>query len=298
MANLLADLVSGKKKDCICLEVNPPKGVDVESAIKKLEGKIDAVDFLNVTDSALARMRCSGFAFASIAKSVTGKEPLVNLSCRDRNVIALQSDLLGAWTLGIRSVVALTGDAVSLGDHPDAKGVFEVNSVGLLNIINQINEGLTLGGGKLRGVPEFCSGVVVNPNAKNPNVEIRRLKKKYNAGAKYALSQPVFDIEKAEEFFKSAAEVGIPILVGLLPIKTKKSARNLNSIPGITIPDNLLAAIEAEADDERIPEITIDHCIKIANKVKSFVSGFHVVAGVTPRLAVKFAGRLRTAIYS
>jgi 5,10-methylenetetrahydrofolate reductase len=129
----------------LCLEVNPPRGVDVEAVLSRF-ASLQGVDLVNITDSALAKMRCSALSFAALFKQRVGIEPLVNLSCRDRNVIGMQSELLGAWTMGVRSIVALTGDAVTVGDLPDAKGVFEVNSIGLLKIIAALNGGKDLSG--------------------------------------------------------------------------------------------------------------------------------------------------------
>jgi 5,10-methylenetetrahydrofolate reductase len=146
----------------ICLEVNPPRGVDLDPIFTRLEGHIDGLDFFNVTDSALARMKCASLPFAAMLKQRFGVEPLVNLSCRDRNVIALQGELLAAWMMGVRSIVALTGDAVSIGDLPSAKGVFEVNSVGLLQIVEKLNSGYDLAGNELKGAPHFWPGAVVN----------------------------------------------------------------------------------------------------------------------------------------
>src|SRR5689334_4471947 len=124
----LKDASAGQGIPFLCLEVNPPRGTDLTAIFQRLDGNIDGIDFLNVTDSALARMKCGALPFASLLKQRYGIEPLVNLACRDRNIIALQSDLLGGWILGVRSVVALTGDAVTVGDLPETKGVFEVNS--------------------------------------------------------------------------------------------------------------------------------------------------------------------------
>ena len=179
----LAKLLSSGEKPLLSLEVNPPHGVEFESILQRLEGRLEGVDLFNVTDSALARMRFAAIPFASLLKNRFGLEPLVNISCRDRNLIAIQGDLLAAWALGIRSVVALTGDAVSVGDSPERKGVFEVNSVGLLKVIAKLNSGYDLAEKPLSGGTAFVPGVVVNPNAKNAAAELRRLDKKREAGA-------------------------------------------------------------------------------------------------------------------
>ncbi len=281
----------GTSKPLLCLEVNPPKGIDTESVFSRLDGNLDGIDFFNVTDCALAKMRSSGLIFGAQLKQRFGVEPLVNLSCRDRNLIAMQSDLLGAWSLGVRSIVALTGDAVTVGDDPERKGVFEVNSVGLLGCIRTLNEGKDLVGNDLKGAPGFCPGVVVNPNAKNVGAEVRRLEKKLNAGARYALSQPVFDEEASFAFFTAASAVKLPIFMGLMPVKTRESALAIGKVPGIKMSDKLMAEFNNSKSDD-LSEYSIDHCLKLAEQNRKFVVGFHVVCGATAKLGLKLAARL------
>lgn len=277
-------------KHILCLEINPPRGTEVEATLARYEG-LSGVDFVNITDSALAKMKLSGLNFASIFKQRFGTEPLVNLSCRDRNVIALQSDLLGAWALGVRSIIALTGDAVTVGDLPEAKGVFEVNSIGLLNIIASLNEGKDLAGVALKGGTSYVSGVVVNPNARNASAEIKRLSRKKEAGAVYALSQPVFDPDHARGFFQAAAEVGIDLLVGLLPYKSSKSFEGISKVPGIRVPDQIVERVRS-TPEEKIADLSIEMAMEIAEAVKPYVRGYHVVSGGSPVLALDLCKRL------
>jgi 5,10-methylenetetrahydrofolate reductase len=281
-------------KHILCLEINPPRGTEIEGTLERYEGLV-GVDFVNITDSALAKMKLSGLNFAAIFKQRFGIEPLVNLSCRDRNVIALQSDLLGAWALGIRSIIALTGDAVTVGDLPDAKGVFEVNSIGLLNIISSLNSGTDLAGATLKGGTSYVSGVVVNPNARNASAEIKRLVRKRDAGAVYALSQPVFDPEHARGFFQAASEAGIDLMVGLLPYKSSKSFEGISKVPGIRIPDHIVERVRA-TPEEKIADLSLDMAMEIAEAVKPYVRGFHVVSGGSPLLALDLCKRLSTWI--
>lgn len=274
----------------ICIEVNPPRGTDVESVLARYEG-IKGIDFVNVTDSALAKMRMSGLAFGSLFKHRLGIEPLVNLSCRDRNIIGLQSDLLGAWSLGVRSIVALTGDAVTVGDLPDAKGVFEVNSIGLLNMLSTLAHGKDLAGVELKGKPAFISGVVVNPNVRNRDAELRRLARKKEAGAVYALSQPVFDADLARGFFEAAQPIGIDMFVGLLPFKSSKSFEGISKVPGIKIAEGVVERVKSIPEEE-IGEFSIKMAVEIASQVKHCVRGFHVVSGGSPLLALELLQRL------
>ncbi len=287
----LTNVTSSHRKPLICLEVNPPRGVVLDGIFKRLQDNVSGIDFFNVTDCALARMKLAALPFASLLKERLGIEPLVNVSCRDRNLIAIQADLLAAWATGIRSIVALTGDAVTIGDSPERKGVFEVNSIGLLQVIEALNSSKDISGNDLKGAPSFIAGVVVNPNARNPSAELKRLKRKKDAGALYALSQPVFDEELSAKFFSEAKEIGVPILAGLMPLKNGKSARALDTIPGIKISDKLRALVN-ESPDGDLSKFSIDLCLQIARANVSHVSGFHVVAGSSPGLALELAQSL------
>ncbi len=288
------DTLLGSKGDrsrpLICIEINPPRGTDVESVLERYAG-IEGIDFVNVTDSALAKMRLSGLAFGALFKQRFGVEPLVNLSCRDRNIIGLQSDLLGAWSLGVRSVVALTGDAVTVGDLPDAKGVFEVNSIGLLHILSTLGAGKDLAGVELKGKPGYVPGVVVNPNVRNRDAELKRLLRKKEAGAVYALSQPVFDAEAAKAFFEAAQPIGIDMFVGLLPFKSAKAFEGISKVPGIKIADGIVERVRSIPEAE-VAEFSIQAAMDIAAQVKHCVRGFHVVSGGSPLLAIQLLQRL------
>ncbi|MFM1847383.1 MAG: Bifunctional homocysteine S-methyltransferase/5,10-methylenetetrahydrofolate reductase [Pseudomonadota bacterium] len=290
-------LKGGKSRPLLCLEVNPPRGVDVGDVLARLEGQVGGIDFFNVTDCALAKMRLAAVPFAAILKSRFGIEPLVNFSCRDRNLIAIQADLLGGWALGIRSVIALTGDAVTIGDSPERKGVFEVNSIGLLGAIQTLNEGRDLVGNPLTGTPEYFPGVVVNPNARNRGAELKRLKRKLDAGARYALSQPVFDEVSSVEFFKEAQGVGIPILMGLMPLKSARSVAGLAKVPGVRVSEAIESLVKADPERD-LADFSVHHCLHLAELNAPFVAGFHVVSGATPKLAIRLANELATFIKS
>lgn len=284
--------ITAAEDPLLCLEVNPPRGVEVNGVYERLDGNLEGVDYLNVTDSALARMRFSPLPFASLLKARYNIETLVNISCRDRNLIAIQGDLLAGWTTGVRSIIALTGDAVTIGDSPERKGVFEVNSVGLLNVISSLNSGKDISGNELKGAPDYVPGVVVNPNAKNIAPELRRLQKKKDAGARYALSQPVFEESVADQFFTEAAALGMPILVGLLPFKSAAAIKGISSIPGIRISPEFVARAEAAGSGD-ISTFSIDHCLKLAERTKGMVRGFHVISGATPKLGLRLVSELK-----
>ncbi len=288
--NRLVNHGNERTRPLLCLEVNPPRGTDIDAVLTRC-ADLKGVDFVNVTDSALAKMRLSALTFAAIFKQRLGIEPLVNVSCRDRNIIALQSELLGAWAMGVRSVIALTGDAVTVGDLPDAKGVFEVNSVGLLNILATLNAGKDLAGVELKGHPQFIAGVVVNPNARNRDAEIKRLARKRDAGARYALSQPVFDPQQARDFFEAAACVGIDLFIGLMPFRSARAFEGIAKVPGIKIGEDLMLRVEGLSDPE-VAELSISLALEVAGNALPFVRGFHVVSGGAPLLALSLCERL------
>lgn len=288
---LLGELNRTLPHKLVCVEINPPRGTDVVSALKRFEGRLEGIDFLNVTDSALAKMRLAALPFAALAKQHLSVEPLVNVSCRDRNLIALQGDLLAAWAHGVRAIVALTGDAVSVGDDPERKGVFEVNSIGLLQAIRTLNGGHDLVGNELKGAPAFVSGVVVNPNVRNPAAEVRRLQKKLQAGATFALSQPVFDLESAREFFSLSRALPIRILLGLLPFKSAVGLEAIGNIPGIRIAQALLERARSSANAD-LSEFSLEFSEQLAIQLATLVDGFHVIGGPTPSLGLELARRL------
>lgn len=286
----------GAREPLLCLEVNPPRGSDIEEILVRLGGGcLEGVDFLNVTDSALARMKMAAIPFAALLQNRLKRVALVNMSCRDRNLIALQGDLLAGWALGIKSVIALTGDAMTIGDSPERKGVFEINSIGLLGAIKALNSGLDVDGHKLSSAPALTAGVVVNPNARNSNAEIRRLQRKKDAGAQYALSQPVFDLHQAGEFLAAARVVDLPIFLGLMPLKNAKAAAAMQEIPGMRLSADLTSRLVSNPDGDW-GAYTIEHCCRIASALRSQVAGLHVISGASAKLALELTGSLAKVI--
>lgn len=279
----------------LCLEVNPPRGTDIKTVFDKLEPVADAVNFFNVTDCALARMKLAGLPFGAILKRELNKEVMVNLACRDRNLIALQADLLAAWVTGVHSLVALTGDAVSVGDSPDRKGVFEVNSVGLLHAIATLNSGKDLDGHELKGSPSFVAGAVCNPNARNSEVEVRRLAKKKAAGALYALSQPVFDETTSTAFFSSASSLGLSLFVGLMPLKNSRALQAISNVPGIKLGEDFISKTSSMSDSQ-LETFSMEHSLALAKTLAPFVRGFHVISGGYPSLANELTKELSKLI--
>ncbi len=224
------------------VELVSPKGVNPAKELDKAR-KLHhfGIDAINVPDGPRASARMSALALTALIQREVGIEPVLHVACRDRNVIGLQSDLLGAWALGIRNLIAITGDPPKLGNYPDATAVFDVDAIGLVNLINRLNHGLDLAGNPIGEPTAFNIGVGVNPGALNLDEEIRRLDWKVEAGADYIVTQPVFDLRILERFMKRIEHVKVPILCGLWPLISYRNAEFMNNeVPGCSVPDELL----------------------------------------------------------
>lgn len=240
----LLDLIAAGET-VIVTELDPPKTLPLEKFFAAAEALSRAgSDAITLADNSLAILRVSNFAVAAMLKQ-RGITPLLHLSCRDSNIIGLQSELLGMAAMGMRHVLALTGDPAKGGDHPDATSVYDVNSVGLLQIISRLNEGYTQAGTDLQARPDLVAGCTFNPNARNLDTQIQRLERKIKAGARYVMTQPVFETSLVEETARRTAHLGVPIFVGVWPLLNGRQAKFLhNEVPGILIPEHVMARME------------------------------------------------------
>ncbi|MGB9779715.1 methylenetetrahydrofolate reductase [Caldanaerobacter sp.] len=261
-----------EKKFVITVEISPPKGIEVTKAIeeaRKLKGIVDAI---NITDSPMANMRMSPIALAHILQDHLNIETIFHLTCRDRNLIGLQSELLGAYALGVRNILALTGDSPLLGDTPQAKGVYDVDSIGLLRMIRALNSGVDYNGNKIDSPTSFCAGTTANPNDLRKEA-IEKLYQKVEAGAEFIQTQPVYDKEVLFKFLDKAKEVKVPILVGVLPLKSYKMALKLiEKVPGIEIPKRILEKLEKGGKEEGLRL-----AVEFIEEIKDRVAGIHVM---------------------
>lgn len=237
----ILDLIAAGKT-VIVTELDPPKTLPLEKFFAAAEALTKAgSDAITLADNSLAILRVSNFAVAAMLKQ-RGITPLLHLSCRDSNVIGLQSELLGMAAMGMRHVLALTGDPAKGGDHPDATSVYDVNSVGLLEIIRRLNEGYTQAGTDLQARPDLIAGCTFNPNARNLDTQIQRLERKIKAGARYVMTQPVFETRLVEETARRTAHFGVPVFVGVWPLLNGRQAVFLhNEVPGISIPETIMS---------------------------------------------------------
>lgn len=229
----------------VTAELDPPKSASsckTEKEIKKIASYVDAV---NIADCPMAKLRMSPIALSSIIQHKYDVESIFHLTCRDRNIIGLQAELLGAAALGVHNILTLTGDPPSIGDHPNAQGVFEVDSTGLIEIAHTLNEGYDMTGHPLETPTDFYIGTTANPGAEDIDKELKRLEGKKKKGAQFIQTQPVYEIKKAEAFMDGMKEIGLPILFGIVPLKSIKMANYFNNnVPGVHVPDAILRLME------------------------------------------------------
>jgi methionine synthase / methylenetetrahydrofolate reductase(NADPH) len=244
-----------KNEFAICCEIDPPKGLSLDRIFEQVDkimasGKVDAID---INSGAMARVGMDALVVAG-ALEARGVETVPHLTTRDYNIIGLQAMLLGAWTVGgVRNVLAITGDPPSVGDYPETSGVYEVDSVGLVKILHRLNQGTDWAGKTLGGATNFAIGVAVNPVSDDIDAEIDRFHAKVEAGAHYAMTQPLFDPEHWYAFLnKLGGKPKIPVLIGIWPLNSYKQALRLNNeVPGIVIPEPLLKSMEAAGASAR-----------------------------------------------
>ncbi len=246
MSKLENVLDSGKF--VLTCELNPPKGTNLDALFEKAELLRDVVDAFNLTDSHAARMAMTPLAAAHLLVD-RGLEPILQITTRDRNRIALQGDLLGADALGVHNVVFMGGDPPSAGDHPDAKPVFDVYSSLMLKAASALQAGTDMAGNTISCKPHFCIGAVVNPGAANLGEEIARMGEKIAAGASFFQTQAVYEPAEFERFAAAAAQYSVPILAGVIPLKSVKQAHYMNArVPGINVPEAVIREIGDAAD--------------------------------------------------
>lgn len=273
MSNLSEALKSGKF--VVTAEIGPPKGVDIEEMLGDAElfrGRVDAV---NVTDQQSSVMRLGSLATCHLLKE-RGLEPVFQMTCRDRNRIALESDLLCAHVLGIENVLCLTGDYISLGDHPEAKPVFDLDSVSLLETATLLQQGADLAGKELKGRPVFFLGAVVTPGADPLEPQIIKMEKKVRAGAQFFQTQAVYEPEEFERFVKEIKHLSVPVSVGIVLLKSAGMARFMNkNVAGVHVPDSLIEEID-RAEDKRAKSVEI--AARLIKEMKDLCQGVHIMA--------------------
>ncbi len=268
-----------QKDFVVTAEVGPPKGTDISTLVHHIDLLKDKVDALNVTDNQSSVMRISSLAICRLILD-HGGEPILQLTCRDRNRLALQSELLSAWVLGVKSVLCLTGDYVSVGDHPQAKPVFDLDSVQLLRTVGLMNLGKDLAGNDMQGGTEFFPGAVVTPEADPLEPQLLKFEKKIVAGAKFFQTQAIYDLDNFKRFMDTARKHDVKVMAGIVLLVSAGMARYMNkNVPGIFVPEPLIQEM-AQAEKGK----AIETGIRIAGRMmrqlrdEKLCDGAHVMA--------------------
>jgi homocysteine S-methyltransferase len=237
-----------RQRTLIVTELDPPKSLQLDKLVDGARALKEAgTDFVTLADNSLAILRVSNMAAGFLVKERTGLEPVIHLACRDKNLLGLQSELMGLHALGIHHVLALTGDPSKIGDHPAASSVYDVNSIGLIRTITQLNQGLAANGRDLKARGQFVIGCAFNPNARNLDSQVRKLEDKVKAGAHFVMTQPIFEPALARVTREKTAALGLPVLVGVMPLLNARNTEFLhNEVPGINIPDAVRARMRGQ----------------------------------------------------
>ena len=273
MSNLSQLLRSGSF--VVTAEINPPKGVDLADTLSRADALSGLVDAVNITDHQGSHMSVSPLALAPHMRE-RGLEPILQVTCRDRNRIAIQGDLLAASVLGVENVLCLTGDPVGAGDHPDAKTVFDLDSIRLLEAAASLTRGADLGGSRLRGAPSLYLGAAANPMAGELADEIIRMEEKITAGAQFFQTQAVFEAAPLAEFMARVKDFGAPVIAGIILLKSGEMARHMNQhIPGVHVPDDLIAEMDDAKDKS---QAGADIAARIIREARGICDGVHIMA--------------------
>jgi methylenetetrahydrofolate reductase (NADPH) len=257
-------------------EIGPPKGAGLDKCLHDAELLREHVTAINVTDLQSAVLRVGSLA-VSARLVEQGLEPVYQLTCRDRNRLALQSDLLSAWALGIENVLCLTGDHPVLGDHAEAKPVYDLDSVQLLKAASALNQGHDMAGHELEGAPAFFLGAVVTPAAEPVEPQIIKMKKKIEAGASFFQTQAVYEPEKFEKFMNRIQKFEIPVIAGIVILKSPTMAKFMNAnVAGISVPENIIREMEETAKEDRRKK-AVEISARVIRQVKPFCQGVHIM---------------------
>jgi len=264
------------------VEIVPPRGVDASKMLSDVAAlKREGVDAVNVPDGPRAQSRMGAVMTSLLIEQQVGIETVTHYCCRDRNLLGMLSDLLGASAMGLRNILLITGDPPKMGPYPDATAVFDIDSIGLTNLVNNLNHGLDPGGNPIGAPTRYAIGVGVNPAALDPALELKRFEYKVEAGAEYAITQPVFDVAQLERFLREIEHVRIPIIAGIWPLVSVRNAEFLaNEVPGVVVPESVTTRMRRA--NEKSKEHAVAEGIAIAREmlgsVKSAVQGAQVSA--------------------
>jgi homocysteine S-methyltransferase len=269
------------------VELTPPRGHEFAPTIEEARAlKIRGVDAINIPDGPLAAARMSAVSVAVLVEQQAGIETVLHYACRDRNLLGMESDLLGAHAMGIRNLLLVTGDLPRRGDYAFATGVYDVDSIGLANVVSRLNHGVDIGGQPLARQTAYHIGVAVNPTAPNIDDEVRRFEFKVEAGAEFAITQAVFDLDGFDAFLKRVEHLRVPIIAGLWPFDSQLNAEYLaNEVPGVRVPEEFLRRMRSVAPGEAAMAEGTAIAREIAAGVRDRVQGVQL-SNVTGRIHV------------
>jgi methylenetetrahydrofolate reductase (NADPH) len=265
-------------KFLVTAEVSPPKGTNFSASLENARYLKGIVDAINVTDNQCSIMHMSSLAFSKFLLE-EGHEPIMQLTCRDRNRIGLQSDLLGAYALGIRNICLMTGDFPSCGDHPGSKPVYDLDSVQLMQVVMKLNSGFDFAGNKLDGGTSFCTGAVSGINPEK-TLQLIKLEKKVKCGADFIQTQAVYDVGMFEEFMEAISHLQVPVIAGLIPLRSLGMAEFMNkNISGISVPEEIMFRMKETSypveEGLTIASETIKELMKLSRGVHIMPIGSH-----------------------
>lgn len=263
----------------VSAEVGPPKGINIDHLLEEAKEYLNNITAVNVTDNQSSVMRMGSLGVCKALKDV-GLNPIFQMTCRDRNRLALQSDLLTAAMFGIDNILCLTGDHTTLGDHPTAKPVFDLDSVSLLHTVCQLEQGKDLAGNDLVGEPpKFAKGAVVSPCSDSIDAQLAKMERKVMAGADYFQTQAVYEPEKFISFMEKAKQFGKPVQLGIVIPKNAGMCRYMNAnVAGIHIPDDMIAELSADKERAKAGITGVEIAARIIRECKPYCQGVHIMA--------------------
>lgn len=267
------------RKFITAVEMDVPRGLNIDKLLTNCRDlKIAGADLINISDGARARLRMNPAAVSNLIQTKVGVEVTMHFSCRDRNLLAIQADLLGCHAMGVRNILAVTGDPANIGDYPSATSVFDIDAVGLIRILSRFNEGIDMAGYSVGVKCAFTICCAYNPLAMDRGLELERLQRKIDAGVHVAYTQPVFDAAVAEETAETFGKLGIPVFVGVLPLRSHRHCEFMhNEVPGITIPEWLRRRMAEADDDESALRVGVEEAQKLAGVIRRSAQGLYLM---------------------
>ena len=267
------------KKFIITVEMDLPRGLNVDKVMRGCRSlKIKGADLIDISDGARARLRMNPLSVSKLIQDQVGIEVMMHFACRDRNLLAVQADLLGAHALGVRNILAITGDPANIGDYPSATSVYDVDAIGMVRILSRFNEGIDLAGYSVGLKCAFTIAVAYNPLAPDLATEQDRLRRKVDSGAHVIYTQPIFEPRYLEEAAETCSKLGVPLFVGVLPLRSTRHAEFMhNEVPGIEVPDWLRQRMADAPDDASALETGIAEAQSLSGRVRSHAQGLYLM---------------------